>query len=140
MDIQMDKIYKAHKYYIIGMVLVCLAGYALITCGSLLFKLTDDFPAVTLAVALVILMVYNVISAVLYLRIVKTHQNSLVHFYLVNKAVRMIFAFAAILCAIFFLEKGVISFVIGFFALYVLTIIYESVFFVQVEKKLNETK
>ena len=140
MDIQMDMIYRAHKYYIIGMVLVCLAGYALITCGSLLFRLTDNFPVIALAVALAMLLAYNVVSAFLYLRIVRTHSNSLVHFYLANKVIRMMNAFAVILCAIFFLRRGVFPFVISFFALYVLTIVYESVFFVQVEKKLNETK
>ena len=51
----------------------------------------------------------------------------------------MIFAFAVIIGEIFFAKKGILPFVIGFFALYVLTIIYESVFFVQIEKKLNET-
>ena len=59
--------------------------------------------------------------------------------YLVNKVIRMIFAFAVIIGEIFFAKKGILPFVIGFFALYVLTIIYESVFFVQIEKKLNET-
>lgn len=136
----MDMIYRAHKYYIIGMVLVCLAGYALITCGSLLFQLTEYFPVTTLAVALLVLLAYSIASAYLYLRILKTHQNSLVHFYLANKVIRMIFAFSVILCAILLLKRGILPFVLSFFALYILVIVYESVFFVQVEKKLNETK
>lgn len=139
MDIQMDMIYKAHKYYLIGMVLVVIAGYALITCGCLLFKLPNYFPVFPLATAAAMLLMYNIGSACLYVRIVKRHENSLVHFYLVNKVIRMIFAFAVIISEIFFAKKGILPFVIGFFALYVLTIIYESVFFVQIEKKLNET-
>ena len=61
MKIQMDRIYKARKYYFIGMVLMVLAGYALITCGSLLFKLAEHFPIVPLAIAAVLLIIYNVV-------------------------------------------------------------------------------
>ena len=115
-----------------------LAGYALLTCGSLLFKLTDNFPTIPLAVAALFLMVYNVIAVFLYIRIVKSRQNSLVHFYLINKVVRMILAFAIIFGSIFTSIKGVIPFVISFFILYLFTIVYESVFFVQIERKINE--
>lgn len=138
MDIQMNKIYKARTYYLIGMILIILAGYALVTCGSLLFKLTESFPIVPLACAAVFLIIYNIVAVFLYVRIVRTHQNSLVHFYLVNKVIRMLFAFAVIFGAIFSAVDGVVPFVVGFFVLYVLTIIYESVFFVQIEKKINE--
>ena len=138
MIIQMDKIYKARKYYLMGMLLMVLAGYALLTCGSLLFKLTDNFPTIPLAVAALFLVVYNIIAVFLYIRIVKSQQNSLIHFYLINKVVRMILAFMVIFGSIFISIKGVVSFVISFFVLYLITIIYESVFFVQIERKINK--
>ena len=138
MIIQMDKIYKARKYYLMGMLLMVLAGYALLTCGSLLFKLTDNFPTIPLAVAALFLVVYNIIAVFLYIRIVKSQQNSLIHFYLINKVVRMILAFMVIFGSIFISIKGVVSFVISFLVLYLLPILYESVFFVQIERKINK--
>lgn len=140
MKIQMDRIYKARKYYYIGMVLMVLAGYALITCGSLLFRLTEHFPTVPLAIAALLLIIYNVIAVMLYIRIIKTQQNALVRFYLANKVIRMIFAFAVILASIVIAKTDALPFVISFFILYILTIIYESVFFVQIEKKINENQ
>ena len=140
MKIQMDKIYRARKYYFIGMVLMVLAGYALTTCGSLLFKLTDSFPTVPLAIAALLLIIYNVVAVSLYVRLVKTQQSALVRFYLSNKVIRMLFAFAVIMAALIIGRAEAIAFVVSFFVLYILTIIYESVFFVQIEKKINENK
>lgn len=138
MKIQMDRIYKARKYYFVGMVLMVVAGYALITCGSLLFKLTTHFPIIPLAVAALLLIIYNVVAVMMYVRLIKTQRDALVRFYLANKVIRMIFAFAVILASVAIARGGALPFVISFFVLYILTIIYESVFFVQIEKKINE--
>lgn len=69
---------------------------------------------------------------------VRTTEKGLVPFYLANKVVRMIFALALIIGIALLTKSGKISFVISFFVLYLGTIIYESVFFVHIEKKLNE--
>lgn len=136
----MDKIYRAREYYFIGMVLMGIAVYALVTCGSMLFKLTDNFPAIPFAIVTLLLIVYNIIAALLYFRLIKTQQSALVRFYLANKVIRMIIAFVVILVSFMIAKAAAISFVVSFFALYILTIIYESVFFVQIEKKINENQ
>lgn len=134
----MDKISKARNTYIVGMIMMIVAGYALLTCASLLFKLTPNFPVVPLAIASVLLIIYNVFAIMIYTRMVRTAEKGLVPFYLANKVVRMIFALALIISIALFVKQGVVAFVISFFVLYLGTIIYESVFFVHVEKKLNE--
>ncbi|MBR4783497.1 MAG: hypothetical protein IK023_06375 [Bacteroidaceae bacterium] len=134
----MDKISRARNKYIIGMILMIVAGYAMLTCGSLLFKLTNNFPVAPLAVASILLIIYNVCAIMVYTRMVRTAEKGLVPFYLANKVVRMIFALAVIVGIALIVKSGVISFVICFFLLYLGTIIYESVFFVKIEKKLNE--
>ena len=134
----MDKINRARNKYIFGMIMMIVAGYALLTCASLLFKLTSHFPVVALAVAAVLLIIYNVCAILVYTRMVRTAEKGLVPFYLANKVVRMIFALALILSIALFTKAGTITFVICFFVLYLATIIYESVFFVHIEKKLNE--
>ena len=48
------------------------------------------------------------------------------------------FVFFLIIGIALLTKSGKISFVISFFVLYLGTIIYESVFFVHIEKKLNE--
>ena len=120
------------------MILMIVAGYALITCGMLLFKLTPNFPVVPLAIASVLLIIYNVCAILVYIRMVRTTEKGLVPFYHANKVVRMIFALALIIGIALLTKSGKISFVISFFVLYLGTIIYESVFFVHIEKKLNE--
>lgn len=120
------------------MILMIVAGYALLTCGSLLFKLTPNFPVIALAVAAVLLILYNICAILVYIRMVRTAEKGLVPFYLANKVVRMVFALALIVGIAFLTKAGTISFVICFFVLYLATIIYESVFFVHIEKKLNE--
>ena len=134
----MDKISKARNTYIVGMIMMIVAGYALLTCASLLFKLTPNFPVVPLAIASVLLIIYNVCAIMIYARMVRTAEKGLVPFYLANKVVRMIFALALIISIALFVKQGVIAFIMSFFVLYLGTIIYESVFFVHVEKKLNE--
>ncbi|MBR3115558.1 MAG: hypothetical protein IKN22_00740 [Bacteroidaceae bacterium] len=134
----MEKIKRARNKYIFGMILMIVAGYALITCGMLLFKLTPNFPVVPLAIASVLLIIYNVCAILVYIRMVRTTEKGLVPFYLANKVVRMIFALALIIGIALLTKSGKISFVISFFVLYLGTIIYESVFFVHIEKKLNE--
>lgn len=134
----MDRITRARNKYIFGMILMIVAGYALLTCGSLLFKLTPHFPVVALAVAAVLLIIYNVCAILVYIRMVQTTEKGLVPFYLANKVVRMIFALALIVGIALLTKSGTMYFVISFFVLYLATIIYESVFFVHIEKKLNE--
>lgn len=134
----MEKIDRARNKYIIGMILMIVAGYALLTCGSLLFKLTPNFPVVALAVASLLLIIYNVCAILVYIRLLRTSDKGLVPFYLANKVVRMIFAIALIVGIALLTKAGTIIFVICFFLLYLGTIIYESVFFVHIEKKLNE--
>ncbi len=134
----MDKITKARNTYIWGMIMMIVAGYALLTCGSLLFKLTPHFPVVPLAVASVLLIIYNVCAIMVYIRMVRTAERGLVPFYLANKVVRMFFALVIIVGLALLTRAATLSFVICFFVLYLGTIIYESVFFVHIEKKLNE--
>ena len=134
----MEKITRARNKYIFGMILMIVAGYALLTCASLLFKLTPNFPVVALAVAALLLIIYNVCAILVYIRMVRTAEKGLVPFYLANKVVRMIFAIALITGIALLTKSGTMCFVICFFVLYLGTIIYESVFFVHIEKKLNE--
>ena len=134
----MDRINRACNKYIFGMILMIVAGYAMLTCGSLLFKLTPDFPVVALAVASVFLIIYNVCAIMIYARMVRTAEKGLVPFYLANKVVRMLFAVAVIVGIVLLTKARVLPFAICFFLLYLGTVIYESVFFVHIEKKLNE--
>ncbi len=138
MRIQVDKLYKARSYYYIGMVLMVIAGYALVTCGSLLFKLAESFPVMPLAVAALLLVLYNLLAVTLYVRFVRTQQSALVRFYLTNKVIRMFFAFAIVGGYIVLAKTDIVAFAISFFILYILTVVYESVFFVQIEKQINE--
>ncbi len=138
MEIDMNKIGKARTSYTIGMVLMVLAGYALITCSVTLFKLATDFPYVPLAIAAALLLAYNFVAAWLYIRLVRTQQNSLVNFYLASRIVRMLFSIIVMVIMALSIKSGVVVLVLSYFVLYIITMVYESVFFVQIEKKINE--
>jgi len=138
MNIDMNKLIKARTSYIIGMALTMVAVYALITCSNSLFKLTDNFPVVPLAIASLVLLAYNFVSAWLYIRIVKTQENSLVNFYLASRIVRMLLCIITLTVLALMIKTGILSLVLSFMLLYIITMVYESVFFVQIEKKIND--
>lgn len=121
------------------MILMMVAGYALLTCGSLLFRICEgDFPVLPLAVASAILLVYNVLTVLVYINMVCRMQTELVSFYLASKIIRLIFVLLLIVGTCMLTEAKVVPFATCFFLLYIATIVYESVFFVQIEKKTNE--
>lgn len=138
MKVDMNKIGKARTSYVVGMILMVVAGYALISCGVSLFQITDHFPAVPLAVSAVLLLAYNLGVAWLYIRLVKSQQNSLVNFYLASRIIRMVFSIMVLVVLGLIIKEGVTSLVLSYFVLYIITMVYESVFFVQIEKRINE--
>ncbi|MCH5178881.1 MAG: hypothetical protein J1F13_04285 [Prevotellaceae bacterium] len=135
----MESITKSRNTYIIGMILMVVAGYALLTCGSLLFHICDvDFPVLPLAVSSALLVAYNVLAVLIYINLVRKMEKGLVSFYLASKIIRLVFVLMLIVGTCLLTEIKVAPFAICFFLLYIGTVVYESVFFVQIEKKTNE--
>lgn len=135
-----DGIKKMRLMYMLGLVLVFIAGFALVTCSCILFKIVPNFPIVGFVITSVALLFYNLVSSGVYFRLLETAQNQITRYYIVNKVVRMIFTFMVLIVYLMFWGTEPLAYVIGIFVLYIMLLIYESVFWVQIEKRINEIK
>ena len=133
----MQQIQKLRHRYNLSMLIADVVTFVIIVCLTLLlFKVQANAFVVAFLIMSLILVIYRIIASHFFFKTIEKKVNDTTRFYMVHTLTRLLLGgVLAYLCTMLVGQKAV---VVCFGIFFILTLMVESIWFVSIEKTLNE--